>query len=183
MDEIWKEVVGFEDYYEVSNHGRIRSLDRVTNNGTQIRKGRIIKQKKYKSGYMYAHLSKDGKEKWYTVHRIVAMAFIPNPNNYDEINHKNEIKSDNSVENLEWCTKRYNTNYGTGNRRRSLSHLNHPNQSIQVSQYNPDGSFIKRFPSLKEAERETGVDSTQISKCCRGMKMFNTAGGYKWSFN
>lgn len=182
MEESWKKVVGYEDFYEVSSLGNVRSLDRVTNNGTQIRKGQVLKQKQRENGYKAVHLSVNGKTKWINVHRIVAKAFLPNPKGLMEVNHKNEIKSDNRVENLEWCDRAYNNNYGTINIRRSLSRTNSSNNSISVSQYDIYGNFIRNYISLNEAERITGIDSSQISKCCRNLKRYNTAGGYQWKF-
>lgn len=180
--EIWKDIVGYEGLYEVSNQGRVRSLDRITNNGTQLRKGKILKGKIRSNGYASVHLSINGKTKWLNRHRIVALAFLPNPNNYPVINHKNEDKTDNRVENLEWCTIAYNTNYGNANAKRSKYHLNNPKLSKGVSQYDINGNFIRNYPSIKEAERVTGVDSSQIGKCCNHLPMHHTAGGSKWEY-
>lgn len=115
-EEKWKPVIGYEGIYEVSSLGRVKSLGRMIlgNGGTRYwhKEGIMVPQKTYK-GYTRVILSHDGE--WHTtqVHRIVAMAFIPNPNGYPEINHKNEVKDDNRACNLEWCTTMYNNHYGT----------------------------------------------------------------------
>lgn len=115
MPEIWKPVVGYEGYYEVSNYGRVKRLEtRVNSNrGGRAVREKILKQIITKYGYLTVHLCVDNKRAKKKVHRLVAEAFIPNPLNLPCVNHKNEIKTDNFVENLEWCTVEYNNNYGT----------------------------------------------------------------------
>ena len=107
--EIWKPVKEFEDLYEVSNIGRVRSLRR---NKILSTPNRIAGR-----GYPFLYLYRNGKRDSQMVHRLVAKAFIPNPNNYDEVNHKDEDATNNVVTNLEWCTHSYNMNYGTRNYR------------------------------------------------------------------
>ena len=125
MAEIWKAVTGYEGLYEVSSLGNVRSLDRVIrskHNGTTLRKGRILTPfYEEKKGYYQVALSKDGKEKKQRIHRLVAVAFLDNPFNYTDINHKDEIKTNNKVDNLEWCTREYNNNYGTKPQRTSAT--------------------------------------------------------------
>ena len=114
MMEIWKDIPGY-DCYQVSNTGRIRSLERVRNkwDGKRIVKGKELAVAKNLRGYLFVYLHRPGERpKMKTVHRLVAEAFIPNPDNLPQINHKNEVKTDNRVENLEWCTALYNVNYG-----------------------------------------------------------------------
>lgn len=117
MEEQWKDIKGYEGLYEVSNFGNVRSLDRVIrskHNGTMLRKGRILTPfYEEKKGYYQVSLSKDGKNKKHRVHRLVASAFLDNPHNYTDVNHKDEVKTNNNVDNLEWCTRKYNNNYGT----------------------------------------------------------------------
>lgn len=115
---IWKDIPSYEGLYQVSNDGKVRSLDRIDTLGRK-RKGRILKQAFDKKKYKYVSLCKDNKSKALKVHRLVAMTFIPNPNNYPIINHKDENPSNNHVSNLEWCTYKYNSNYGTRNERLS----------------------------------------------------------------
>jgi hypothetical protein len=106
-NEVWKPVVGYEGCYEVSDHGRIRSLERT---GT---KGGILKQKD-RQGYLCVDLSKGDKKRTIDVHRIVATAFIPNPDELPCVNHKDETRTNNNVDNLEWCSHQYNIVYGSG---------------------------------------------------------------------
>lgn len=127
--ETWKQVVGYEGLYEVSNLGRVRSLDReivAERGGKPFRykmKGRIIAPQERKHGYLsvclYGKESKNGRFHQVSVHRIVAEAFIPNPNGYSEVNHIDENKQNNSLSNLEWCDHIYNTNYGTAQKRKA----------------------------------------------------------------
>lgn len=119
MDEIWKPVVGYEGLYEVSNLGRVRSVDRYVSFGrwgdngqTRFRKSHLLSPK-IDEGYYRVALSKDGVKKLFKVHRLVAQAFIPNPDNLPVVNHKDEDKSNNIVTNLEWCTIQYNSTYGS----------------------------------------------------------------------
>ena len=116
MIEEWRSVVGYEGLYEVSNTGQIRSFDRYvkySNGQIHLHKGRILSPGKNTKGYLSVVLNCSGKRKTITVHILVAEAFIPNPDNLPEINHKNEDKINNRVENLEWCDRKYNLNYGT----------------------------------------------------------------------
>lgn len=157
MIEEWKDIPGYEGVYEISNLGRVR------------RNGKILKPLK-DSGYLRAHLSKNGIAKKVLIHRLVAFAFIPNPNNYPEINHKDEDKTNNTVENLEWCSREYNINYGTRNER----------VSKPVLQYDRLGNFIREWPSGLKAEEELGINNGNISSCCSGK--VKTAGGFVWRF-
>lgn len=112
--EIWKDIIGYEGLYQVSNLGRVKSLG---NGGSNNSKERIMKLKIGSRGYYEVSLCKEGKHKTFTIHRLVAMTFIPNPQNYPCVNHKSEIKTDNRVDNLEWVTQKENSNYGTRNKR------------------------------------------------------------------
>ena len=113
----WKDIPGYEGLYQVSNLGEIKSLN-YRNTG----KEKIIKPRKNKGGYLRVVLCKNGKQKDFLVHRLVAVAFIPNHNNYNQVNHKDENPSNNNVNNLEWCTSKYNSNYGNRNKKLSESH-------------------------------------------------------------
>ena len=113
-EEIWRPIVGYEGLYEVSSYGRVRSLDRyVKGKSYRLHKGKVLSPGKNSRGYLSAVLSYNGKHKAITVHRLVAETFLPNPDNLPEINHKDEDKTNNSVDNLEWCDRSYNNNYGT----------------------------------------------------------------------
>lgn len=114
-DEEWKPAVGYEGLYEVSNLGNVRGVNRMTYRKGVVRclKGKIRKPQIISTGYKQVQLSKDGKVKGICIHRLVAEAFIPNPDNLPCVNHKDEDKTNNNVENLEWCSFKYNSNYGT----------------------------------------------------------------------
>lgn len=116
MIEEWRPIEGYEGLYEISSYGKVRSLDRYDSRN-HFRNGRILKLSYNTVGYLSVGLHSNGKAKTYMVHRMVAEAFIPNPDNLPEVNHRNEDKSNNSVENLEWCDHKYNSNYGTRNDR------------------------------------------------------------------
>lgn len=119
--EIWKDIKNYEGYYQVSNLGRIKSVDRYINqyNGynysTRIYKGKILKFSIGTRGYLKVVLQKERKVKTYNVHRLVAEAFIPNPNNLPQVNHIDENKLNNNINNLEWCSSKYNINFGNRN--------------------------------------------------------------------
>lgn len=122
MEEIWKDIKGYENLYQVSNIGRVKSLERIIINSLGRKKTvkeRILKQTKHKAGYYRIGLDREGKRKNYLVHRLVAQAFIPNPYNLPECNHKDENPLNNCIENLEWCDHKYNINYGTRTERAS----------------------------------------------------------------
>lgn len=163
--EYWKPVVGYENLYEVSNLGRIRSFDRWVkskNGSIRICRGRILKPGTDKRGYLYVVLCKNNKQKTYKVHRLVAEAFLPNPDNLPQVNHKDENKQNNNVENLEFCDCKYNINFGTRNEKVSKK------LSKAVVQYTLDGTFVREWPSAMDAEREGGFRSECICMCCKG---------------
>ena len=148
QNEIWKDVPGYAGLYQVSNTGRVKSFKNQYGHGI-----RILKGEKTQAGYIQVSLNK----KRYKIHRLVAMAFIPNPDVLPQINHKNEIKTDNRAENLEWCTAKYNVNYGTAIERRSKKR-GKPVLCIETGNV---------FESCKAAGREMNLDFSHIAKCCR----------------
>ena len=175
MKEIWKDIKGYEGMYKISNFGRIKSLERmVKSNNNNYRKIKeiILKQRKDKYGYYKVSLNKDSKSKLYFVHRLVAQAFISNPNNYLCINHKDENKENNEVNNLEWCTVKYNNIYG--------SRINRTKEKLKipVKQYDLNGNFIKKWDSAIEIYNKLGYDFSLIRKCCKNNRY--SAYGYKW---
>ena len=180
--EIWKPVKGYEGLYEVSNLARVRSLDgwrdwvtRCGNPGKRFYRGRILRPQMKNSGYLFIMLHNHDTYRITTIHRLVAEHFIPNPHNLPMVNHKDECKTNNIPENLEWCDNRYNVNYGTCPKRNSDSHKKKP-----VEQLNLDGVVIARFECMHEAERVTGLRRCEISRCVR--KPTNTARGYRWRY-
>ena len=160
----FKPIPGYEGLYSVSDDGRVFSHIR----------NRELKPKIDRYGYKAVTLFKDGKSHCTTVHRLVAKAFIPNPFSKRCVNHINEIKTDNRVENLEWVTVKENDNHGTRNIRMSATKSKKP-----VVQILPDGS-IRYFKGVKDAGRQTGINRSNISECCKGKR--KTAGYSKWRY-
>lgn len=156
--EKWKDVVGAEEHYQVSNLGRIRNKHTYA----------ILKPSENKN-YKTVDL-RYGINKTCLVHRLVAIAFIPNPNNFTQVNHKDENKKNNNAENLEWCTPQYNVNYGKGALARNQ----------RVIQYDLDGNAIKIWESIKEASESLQIKQQGISRCCRNLR--RSTGGYAWTY-
>ena len=161
-NEIWKDIPNYEGIYQVSNLGRIKSL--------LFNKEKILKTRIHPNGYELINL----KGKTYRVHHLVAITFLDNPNNYKEINHKNEIKNDNCVSNLEWCDRKYNCNYG------SLPKQVSKRFRKKIAIIDDKNNERCCFESAMSAERILNIDHSSIIKCCKG-KM-KTAGGYKWRY-
>lgn len=161
-----KKIWAVKDGYLVHRDGSIYKLN-WHNTGTM----RKIKQSEDKGGYLRFHCN--GKDTY--VHRFIAECFLPNPDNLPEINHKNEIKTDNRVENLEYCTHKYNMNYGTRNKRAAESRCK------KVCQYTLDGAFVKEWLSATEIQRVLGFDNGYISNCCKGKS--KSAYDFIWKFS
>ena len=175
--EIWKPIEGLEGKYEVSNLGRVRSIDRISSNGHKL-KGRIRQIQKMSNGYLHITLNCDGKCHNAYLHILVARAFVPNPNHYKEVNHKNEDKTDNRADNLEWCDRQYNINYGTG-RKRHFESLYTKKSVIQMTE---GGEIVNKFNSIREAARITGIWRSAIRQCCEHLPKYYTAGGFRWEY-
>ena len=172
MQEIWKDIEGYDGKYQVSNYGNVKSL-----NYNNTCKERLLKPMLKNRGYLCVSLYKPLKI--FSIHRLVANAFIPNPDNLPCVNHKDEDKTNNHVGNLEQCTNKYNQNYGTCRERIRKSLLNYPKTSKKVYQYTLDGEFVKEWKSTKECARN-GFDQRAIVKCCKGKR--KTHRGYIWSY-
>lgn len=183
--ETWRPVKGFEGLYEVSDFGRVRSLDRTVTKRHQsgtlyeyIEKGIIMAQKLQNTDRFQVSLRKvvDGKSRRYTkyVHRLVAEAFVPNPKGLDTVNHKNENHHDNRADNLEWMTKAENNRYGT--------HCERVGKALRMSveQLTEDGQHVAYFKSMSEAAEATGCSLSSIHACCYGKQQ--TTQGYRWRF-
>lgn len=185
--EKWKDIPGYEGLYQVSTSGRVKATQRIIlyRNGKIIhRKERILSLANSYGQYYTVGLIKNKKHKTWNVHRLVAMTFIPNPNNLPCINHKDENKYNNLVDNLEWCSYSYNTKYNNSMRVR-IDTRNH-NQSRgcekKVYQYNLEDNLIKVWDSVKSISRELGYKASNISSCCLNKQYRKTAYGYKWTY-
>lgn len=165
MEEIWKDKKDYEGLYQTSNLGRVKSF--------KFGKERILKPGTDKNGYLLVNLCKNGKVKTFKVHRLVAEAFLPNPDNLPEVNHKDENKQNNVVSNLEWCDRKYNINYGTGVRRSYLQRCK------PVLQYDLEGNFVREWKSIRECGRN-GYDQGNVTSCCRGKQ--KTHKGFIWKY-
>lgn len=190
MNEIWKDVVGFENKYEVSNLGKVKKKQTIKKHclgGDSISKERILKPNKHREGYLYAQLIIDGKLIPIGIHRLVAIAFIPNPNNLPQINHKDENKENNCVDNLEWCDKNYNNNYGTRNKKISDANKGRkPSKEAiekhkkKIVQMDLEGNVIKVWDSIKDAIDEGGFNAGGIGGCLKGK--LNKHHNFKWKY-
>ena len=174
--EIWKDVKGYEGLYQVSSWGNVKSLERIDNNNHPI-KEKIIKFYKTIGGYIQVCLWKNGKVKHFQIHRLVAQAFIPNPYNLPEVNHKDENPLNNCVENLEWCDHNYNINYGTRTEKASETKFK---PVLQIDKNTNE--VVAEFHSLQEVYRQLGYSMGNISQCCNGKPKYKSAYGYKWEY-
>ena len=181
IEEIWKPVVGYEGIYEVSSLGRVKSCERtiIRSNGREINfPDKIMKPSINHKGYEIIDLRENGKRSGGFVHRLVGEAFIENPYNKKQINHKNGIKTDNRVENLEWVTNQENMRHAYKSGIRNNDLIAKSNRK-KVDQLTLEGHLIKTFDSIEDAIKSTDVNN--ISAVCRGVR--NKAGGFKWRYS
>lgn len=194
MKDEYRKIDGYDDYYIVYNNGVVKSLDRYVykkskNNklNKHFIKGRTIKHGINNKGYHFVNLYKNGIGKRYLVSRLVASAFIPNPNDYPEVDHINENKNDNSVNNLRWCTRQFNNTRGIQSRegREKSSKF----RMKKVGMYDKNENLLKTYRGIRIAERDTGFSNTNISHCCKmnekqtgRLKNKHSYKGYIWRY-
>lgn len=189
--EIWKPIKGYEQRYLVSNYGRVKRLS-YTQKGKGgcliVMKDMIMKQSSARHNYAKVTLCFNGYTKTPQVHRLVAEAFIPNPDNYPQINHKDENKWNNCVENLEWCTAEYNIHYGTKLKRQGETFKKNGKRSKPIIQYSKSGEIIMIHSSMRDAARYIRKDNSRdgrerfnIKQCCNGET--KSAYNYIWRYS
>ena len=183
--EVWKDVIGFEGLYKASDKGNVRSVERRDSLGRKCG-GRMLNPRYDKDGYLRVTLCKNGKQKTRFIHRLVAGAFVPNPDGYSEINHRDENKVNNYANNLEWCTREHNVNHGTMIERSAQT------RSKKVKATNIETNEVITFNSTVEAGRK-GYDQGGVTKACRGIYKNGRNGnliggdgrtyrGYRWEY-
>lgn len=176
MEEVWKDVVGFEGMYEVSSLGNVRSKERdvlYPYGGYHRRKSKVISKTVAHKNYYKVTLHKDGTPTTCLVHQLVAKAFIENPQGYVVINHKDECGFNNRVDNLEWCTQKHNINYGTRTKRMKET------KGTTTYQYDADWNCVATYPSTAEAARQNNFGQGNISIACRNGHLYK---GFYWSY-
>ena len=173
MREVWKDVVGYEGLYQVSNFGNVMSLN-YRNYGYP----KQLTPKCNSKGRLWVLLYGHGLKKHFLVHRLVATAFVPNPDNLPEINHKDENPKNNHEDNLEWCTRAYNVKYFFD--RHHSCHRSGKQKSFAIVQETTDGEFVRLWDNSKQIKDVLGWSDWSISECCRGNR--KTAYGFIWRY-
>ena len=177
MKEIWKDIPGYEGYYQISNLGNAKSLSRKIidrNNKIRVLKERILTQHINPSGHKQITLFKNGKDNRLYIHRLVASCFLENPLKLPFVNHIDQNPLNNCVSNLEWCTPGYNATYADAIEKRAMSN------SKPVIQYDLNGNKLNEWPSAAVAGRTLNLHDGDIGKCCKHKA--KTVGGFKWEF-
>ena len=171
MKEEWKDIDGYEGLYQISNKGRVKSFRQWKRASCPAEY--LLKPSVAQNGYLQVTLYKAKTKRKFLIHRLVALAFVPNPNSFLCINHKDENKQNNAADNLEWCTVQYNNSYGTAKYRRLLT------MSYPVAQKLASGEVIAIYMSTAIAEEITRISKREITACLRGA--LQSAGGFVWS--
>ena len=173
--EVWKDIPGYEGLYQVSNLGRVKSFPKKKGCGVGYTQKELILKSASNGHYLFVVLRKDRKPKMCYVHRLVAQAFIPNPNKKCDVNHISGIKTDNRVENLEWNTRQENIRHSFDNG------LEKPAHKRKIVQYTKNGEFVREWDSIVEAAKSVNGLQGNIGSCCRGFR-YKTAYGYIWRY-
>ena len=181
IEEVWRDVNGYEGYYQVSSEGRVKSLERtfIDKIGRErYVKECILKPGADRGGYLRVGLCDGEKRKTFKVHRLVCEAFHENPDSKPQVNHINEIKTDNRASNLEWATARENSNFGTRNER--IGKKSAIAKSRPIAQYTLNGKLLKVWPSTIEVQRQAGFSQGNINQVANGNR--KTAHGFIWKY-
>lgn len=181
--EEWRDVEGFEEHLQISSCGRLKRKHAVVvrskNRGSYTVRERILAINPDERGYMFKSINIEGRNVNLNIHRLVAKAFVANPNGYPDVNHIDENHSDNIYTNLEWCTRKYNSNYGTIKERTRKTKVNR-GHTRKIVLYTYDGEPVKEFDTLDDAGRELGINSVMIGRCCKGT--VSCADGYHFRY-
>lgn len=178
-NEVFKDIIGYEGYYQISNYGRIKSLKRIANNNHIVNE-KILTNHYDTKKYFIAHLCVNKNRRCFKVHRLVAQTFIPNPKNKPQVNHIDGNKENNKVNNLEWATNKENQihayKFGLS---KGLKGVKSPHAK-KVIQFDLKRNFIKEWNYIKEASEALNINNSKIGMCCKGER--KTAGGYIWEY-
>ena len=175
MNEIWKDIAGYEGLYQVSNFGNVKSLRYRRSNVAKL-----LTPKCNSCGRLWVELANNGITKPMQIHRLVAEAFLPNEHDYPEVNHKDENPKNNIVDNLEWCTRQYNVNYYFDRHRDDVIRRKGKLKQIPIIQRTIDGEFVRHWDNSRQIKKELNVSDWSVSECCRGNK--KTAYGFIWHY-
>ena len=190
MKEVWKDIKGYENLYQVSNYGNVKSLDRYIKNKNgkmQFYNEKILRPNDSK-GYLKVTLSKNNRQRTFRIHVLVAKTFISNPENKPEVNHKDGNKHNNHIDNLEWNTRRENEIHAYQNglakpskkQKEAVAKYAKENYSKKIIQYDLNGNFIKEWNSMADIWRELGIRASLICRCCKGLRTHTY--GYIWKY-